>query len=89
MDGHTDRQTNSHYTAGASSRCYCEKIMLLKCELMLFKCQINTSTNKNEFLQLPTIRLEGVLKYSYLISIIYNFLFMFADLLSLGVLQPY
>ena len=40
-------------------------LMLLKCELMLSKCQINRNMNKNEFL-LPTKGLEGVLKYSYL-----------------------
>ena len=43
--------------------------MLLKCELMLLKGQINTNTNKNGFL-LPT---KKVLKYSYLVSIIKKF----------------
>jgi len=52
--------------------------MLLKCELMLFKCRINTNANGNGFL-LPTKCLEGVLKYSYLVSIILNFFFVFAD----------
>jgi len=52
--------------------------MLLKCELMLFKCRINTDTNRNGFL-LPARCLEGVLKYSYLVSIVLNFLFVFAD----------
>ena len=65
-------------TAGASSQCYRDELILLKCELMLLKCQINTNTNRNGFL-LPTKCLKGVLKYSYLVSIILNFLFMFAD----------
>ena len=58
----------------------CE-LMLLKRELMLLKSQINTNTNKNGFL-LPTKCLEGVLKQSYLVSIILNYQFlrtMFAD----------
>ena len=38
--------------------------MLLKRELMLLKCQINTNTKKNGFL-LPTKCLGEVLKYSY------------------------
>ena len=46
--------------------------MLLKRELMLLKCQISTNTNKNGFLH-PTKCLEGVLKYSYEVSIILNF----------------
>ena len=54
------------------------KLMLLKCKLILLKCQINTNTNKNRFM-FPTKCLEGVLKYSYLVSIIFIFLFMFAD----------
>ena len=49
---------------GASSQCYWEELMLLKCEIMLLKCKINTNTYKNGFL-LPTKCLEGVLKYSY------------------------
>ena len=44
-------------TVVASSQCYWE-------ELMLLKCQINKNTNKNGFL-LPTKCLEGVLKHSY------------------------
>jgi len=38
--------------------------MLLKCEIMLLKCQINKNANKNGFL-LPAGCLEGVLKNSY------------------------
>ena len=49
---------------GASSQCYWEELMLLKCELMLLKFKINKNTNKNGFL-LPTKCLERVLKYSY------------------------
>ena len=41
--------------------------MLLKCELMLLKCQINLNTKKG-FLQ-PTNYLERVLKCSYLVLI--------------------
>ena len=52
--------------------------MLLKRELMLLKCQIITNMDKNGFL-LPTKCLEGVLKYSYLVSIISNFLLTFVD----------
>ena len=48
----------------------CE-LMLLKCELMLLKSQINTNTNKNRFL-FPTKCLEWVLKYSYIVSIIFE-----------------
>ena len=45
-------------------------------ELMLVKCQINTNnTNKNEFL-LSIKCVERVLKYSYLLSIIFNSLYM-------------
>ena len=61
-----------HITAGASSQCYWDELIPLKCELMILKCQINTNTNKNGFL-LPTKCLEGVLKYSYLGSIILKF----------------
>ena len=43
--------------------------------------KISTNTNKNGFL-LPTKCLEGVLKYSYYVSIMLNFLLMFADFLS-------
>jgi len=43
--------------------------MLLRCELVLLKCQINTNTNKDGFL-FSTKCLERVLKYSYLVSII-------------------
>ena len=64
-------------TASASSQCYWVEVMLLKCELMLLKSQINRKTIKNGFL-LPTKCLEEVLNYSYLVSIILNFLFMFA-----------
>ena len=53
-------------TAGTASICYWEKLMLLKRELMLLKCQISTNTNKNGFL-LPTKCLECVLKYSFII----------------------
>ena len=56
------------FAAGATSQCYWDKLMLLKFELMLSKCQINTNTNNYGFL-LPTKCLEGVLKYSYLVSI--------------------
>jgi len=35
---------------GASSQWYCDELMLLKCELMLLECRINTDTNKNGFL---------------------------------------
>ena len=52
------------HTAGASSQCYWDELMLLKSELMLLKCQINTNTNNIGFL-LPTKFLKGVLKYSY------------------------
>ena len=38
---------------GAASQRYWEELMLLKCELMLLKFQINTNTNKNGLL-LPT-----------------------------------
>ena len=58
-----------HCAAGTSSQCYWDELMLLKCELMLLKGQINTNTNKNGFL-LPT---KKVLKYSYLVSIIKKF----------------
>ena len=43
----------SYFTVGAASLCYWEELMLLKLELMLLKCQINTNTHKNGFL-LPT-----------------------------------
>ena len=59
-----------HISAGASSQCYWDELMLLKWELILLKCQINTNRNKNGFL-LPSKCLEGALKYSYLDSIIY------------------
>ena len=42
--------------------------MLLKCELMLLKCQINTDTNQNGVL-FPTKCVERVLNNSFLISI--------------------
>ena len=45
--------------------------MLLNCELMLLKCQINININKNGFL-IPTKWLERAFKYSYLDSIILN-----------------
>ena len=48
--------------------------MLFKCELMLLKCQINTNTKKQGFLH-PTKCLEWVLKYSYLVTIIFNYRF--------------
>ena len=48
--------------------------MLLKCELMVLKSQINPNTNKNGFL-LPTKCIDWVLKYSYLVSIILNYQF--------------
>ena len=67
-------------TAGAASQCYWDKLMLLKFELMLLKCQINTNTKKR-FLHL-TKYLERVLKYPYLVSIIWNYQFhktMFAN----------
>ena len=51
-------------SVGAASQCYWEELMLLKFELMLLKCQINTNTTKNGFM-LPTKCLEGVLKNSY------------------------
>ena len=38
------------YTVGASSQCYWDVLILLKCELMLLECQINTNTDKNGFL---------------------------------------
>ena len=63
-------------TAGASSQCYWDELMLLKCEVMLLKCQINTKTSRNGFL-ISTKCLERVLKYSYLVSIIIFLLFMF------------
>ena len=49
--------------------------MLLKCELMLLKCQINTNTKKKLFFH-PAKCLERLLKYLYLVSIIFiiNFL---------------
>ena len=73
--------------AGAASLCYWEELMLLKCELMLLKCQISTNTNRTVFL-LPTKCLEGVLKYSYLVSIILNFYLCLRILkLSLWLLQ--
>ena len=53
---------NPSFTVGASSQCYWD-------ELMLLKCKINTKTNKNGFL-LSTKCLERTLKYSYLDSII-------------------
>ena len=59
----------SSVAVGASSQCYWDELMLLKCELMLLKFQINTNTNKNGFF-LPTKFLESVLKYSHLVSII-------------------
>ena len=68
-------------TAGAASQCYLDELILLKCELMLSKCQINTNTKKTGFLQ-PIKCLERVLKYSCLISTILNYQFpktMFAD----------
>ena len=43
--------------------------MLLKCELVLSKCQIITNTKNKGFLH-PTKCLERVLKYSYSVSII-------------------
>ena len=52
------------YKAGAASQCYCDELMLIKCDLMLLKCQINTNTKKKGFLH-PTKCLERVLKYSY------------------------
>ena len=57
--------------------------MLLKCELMLLKCQIYTHTKKKGFLH-PTKCLEWVLKY--LVSIILNYQFpktMFASFVML------
>ena len=47
--------------------------MLLKsqCELMLLNFQINTNAKKKGFLH-PTKCLERVLKYSYLVSIIFK-----------------
>ena len=57
----------------SSSQCYWEELMLLKYELMLLKCQINTNTNKNGCL-LPTKCLERVSKYSCLVSTILHFL---------------
>ena len=57
-------QNNGWYTVGAASICYWEKLMLLKRELKLLKCQISTNTNRNRFL-LPAKCLEVVLKYSY------------------------
>ena len=46
--------------------------MLLKCELMLLKCQIHTNTTKNGSL-LSTKCLEGVLKYScILIALVFS-----------------
>ena len=50
-------------TVGASSQCYRGELIVLKCELMLVKCQINTNTNTNEF-SISTKCLERVLKYS-------------------------
>ena len=55
-------------TAGAASQCYQDELMLLKYELMLLKCKINTINKKNDFCILKC--LEKVLKYSYLVSII-------------------
>ena len=52
--------------------------MLLKFELMLLKCQINTNIKKKGFLKM----FRRVLKHSYLVSIILNNQFpltMFAD----------
>ena len=49
-------------TVGASSQCYWDELMLLRCELMILKCHINTNTNKYGFL-LHTKCLEGVLKF--------------------------
>ena len=68
-------QATKHHTVGASSQCYWD-------ELVLLKCQINTNTNKSGFL-LSTKCLERVLKYSCLVSIIYIFF------LCLSVLQPF
>ena len=54
---------------GASSQCYLDsELMLLKYELMLLKCQINTNTNWINFCLLQNVE-ERVLKYSYLVSI--------------------
>ena len=67
--------------AGAASQCYQNDLMLLQCKIMLFKCQINTNTNKNGFLH-PKKCLERVLKCSYLVSIVINYQFsktMFTD----------
>ena len=72
---------------GASSQCYWEELMLLKCELMLLKFQINTNTNKNGFL-LPTKCLEGVTHTKFqLFKFFYWCLRIFK--LSLWVLQPH
>ena len=64
----------SDFKVGASSQCYWDELMLLKCDRMLLKCLINTNTNKNRFL-LSTKCLERVLKYSYLVSTISLFKF--------------
>ena len=52
---------------------------------MLLKCKINTNTKKQGFLHTKKC-LEGVLKYSYLVSNILNYQYpktMFADLFVL------
>ena len=56
-------------TAGASSQCYWDEIMLLKCELMLLQCYFNENTNQNGGL-FPTKCVERVLNISCLVSII-------------------
>ena len=61
-------------TVGASSQCYWDELMLLKCELMLFKCQINTDTYKNGCL-LSTKCLERALKYSHTYFQLLNFFY--------------
>ena len=64
-----------HIKVGASSQCYWNEQMLLKRELMLYKCQIDTNTNKNGFLH-STKCLERELKYSFF-SFNFEFFFKF------------
>ena len=89
---------------GASSQCYWEELMLLKCELMLLKrelmllkCelmllkfQINTNTNKNGFL-LPTKCLEGVYWNTHTKFQLFKIFYWCLRIfkLSLWVLQPH
>ena len=63
------RERGGRMAVGASSLCYWDVFMLLKCELILLKYHINTNIYKNGFLP-STVCLERILKYSYIVSII-------------------